>query len=147
VADCLPEKDAILDLAARYGLLTVSLTKAFAPGQPVPSTALPPEPLAVWCRQIRELKPATDLWDRINAGDLRGRDLLDRRLSANLAGAISFESLSPQRLSLPDALPTRHSAHPSLSTARQRSDGTASVRPLSRASLWPLVPQEPCLQK
>jgi hypothetical protein len=87
VADCAPEKDAILDLAARYGLLTVSLTKAFAPGQPVPSSALPPEPLAVWRREIHELKAATDLWDRINAGNPRGRDPLDRRLAANLAGA------------------------------------------------------------
>ncbi len=87
MADCAPEKDPILDLAARYGLLTVSLTKAFAPGQPVPSSALPPESLAVWRREIHELKAAAGLWDRISAGDPRGRDLLDRRLSANLAGA------------------------------------------------------------
>src|SRR5208283_6167336 len=54
VADCPPEKDAILDLAARYGLLTVSLSRMPAPGNPVPSAFLPPEPVDVWRTAIRE---------------------------------------------------------------------------------------------
>lgn len=49
--------------------------------------ALPPEPLDVWKREIRELNDCAVLWDRIAAGDLRGRDMLDRKLAANLAHA------------------------------------------------------------
>ena len=42
VADCPPEKDAILPgLAGRYGLLTVSITRTLEPGKPVPSSILP----------------------------------------------------------------------------------------------------------
>jgi hypothetical protein len=87
VADCPPEKDAILDLAARYGLLAASIAVRPEPGKPVPVDALLPEPLEVWRREIRELRDCTALWDGIAAGDLRGRDLLDRKLGANLAGA------------------------------------------------------------
>jgi len=87
VADCLPERQPILDLAGRYGLLTVSLMRVPAPGKPASSSALPPEPLDVWKREIRELKACADLWDRIAAGDPRGRDMLDRRIGANLAHA------------------------------------------------------------
>jgi len=87
VADCLPERQPILDLAGRYGLLTVSLTRTPEPGKPVPVSALAPEPLDVWRTEIRELKAVGDLWDRISAGDLRGRDMLERRLGANLARA------------------------------------------------------------
>jgi len=76
VADCLPDRAPILDLASRYGLLSVSVT---------PAGSLPPEPLDVWCREIRELWAAADLWDGIAAGDPRGRDMLERRLAANLA--------------------------------------------------------------
>ena len=36
VADCPPEKDAILDLAGRYGLLAASITQRPEPGKPVP---------------------------------------------------------------------------------------------------------------
>jgi hypothetical protein len=92
VADGPPENEAILDLAGRYGLLTVSIARIPEPGRAVPSSALPPEPLGVWQREIRDLKAAGDLWDRIAAGDLRGRslaekDLLDRKLGASLARA------------------------------------------------------------
>jgi hypothetical protein len=87
VADGPPENAAILDLAGRYGLLTVSIARIPEPGKPVPVNALPPEPLEVWQREIRELKAVGDLWDRISAGDPRGRDLLDRKLGASLAGA------------------------------------------------------------
>jgi hypothetical protein len=87
VADCPPEKNAILDLAGRYGLLTVSITQAPAPGKPVPSTTLLPEPLDIWRREIRELKAAGDLWDRVAAGDRRGEEMLERKLAAGLAHA------------------------------------------------------------
>jgi hypothetical protein len=87
VADCPPEKDAILDLAGRYRLLTVSLSRSPAPGKPVPSALLPPEPVEVWKTTIREPRSAADLWDRIAAGDVRGRELFERKLAANLAHA------------------------------------------------------------
>jgi hypothetical protein len=87
VADCLPEREAILDLAGRYGLLTVSLIRIPEVGKSVPVSALAPEPFDIWRTEIRELKAVGDLWDRIASGDLRGRDMLDRRLGANLAGA------------------------------------------------------------
>ena len=64
VADCPPEKDAILDLAGRYGLLTVSIALRPEPGKPVPVSALTPEPVEIWHREIRELKAVGDLWDR-----------------------------------------------------------------------------------
>ena len=87
VADCPPEKDAILDLAGRYGLLTVSLSRSPVPGKPVPSALLSPEPVEVWKATIRELRSAAELWDRIAAGDTRGRELFERKLAANLARA------------------------------------------------------------
>jgi hypothetical protein len=87
VADCAPETDAILDLAGRYGFLTVSITQAPVPGKPIPSSALSPEPLDIWRREIRELKAAGDLWDRIAAGDRRGEEMLERKLAAGLAHA------------------------------------------------------------
>jgi hypothetical protein len=76
VADCVPDRAPILDLAGRYGLLSVSVT---------PAGSLPPEPLDIWRREIRELRAPADLRDRIAAGDPRGRDMLERRLGANLA--------------------------------------------------------------
>ena len=57
------------------------------PGKPVPSSALPPEPVDVWRREIRELKAVGDLWDRIAAGDRRGEEMLERRLATGLARA------------------------------------------------------------
>jgi len=87
VADCQPEKDTILDLAGRYGLLTVSITQRPEPGKPVPVSLLAPEPLDVWRREIRELKAVGDLWDRIAAGDRRGEEMLERKLAAGLARA------------------------------------------------------------
>jgi hypothetical protein len=87
VADCEPEKDAILDLAGRFGLLTVLLSRSPAPGKPVPPALLPSEPVEAWRTAIRELRSAADLWDRIAAGDTRGRELFERKLAANLARA------------------------------------------------------------
>ena len=48
VADCPPEKDAILDPAGRYGLPAAPIAIRPAPGKPVPAGALAPEPLDVW---------------------------------------------------------------------------------------------------
>jgi hypothetical protein len=56
VADCPPESAAILNLAGRYGLLTASIALRPEPGKPVPVSALVPEPLDIWRREIRELK-------------------------------------------------------------------------------------------
>jgi hypothetical protein len=85
VADCPPEKDAILDLAARFGLLTVSLSRSPAPGKAGSLSSLPTEPVEVWKTTIRELRSTADIWDRIASGDLRGRELLEKKLAANLA--------------------------------------------------------------
>ncbi len=87
VADCPPEKDAILDLAGRYGLLTVSIALRPEPGKPVPVSALTPEPVEIWHREIRELKAVGDLWDRTSVGDRRGEEMLERKLAAGLARA------------------------------------------------------------
>ncbi len=87
MADCPPEKDAILDLAARYGLLAASIATRPEPGKPVPASALTPEPPDLWRREIRELKAVGDLRDRIAAGDRRGEDLLERRRAAGIARA------------------------------------------------------------
>ena len=82
VADCPPEKDAILDLAGRYGLMTASIALRPEPGKPVPLSALSPEPVDIWCREIHELRAVGDLWDRIAAGDRRGEESLERKLAA-----------------------------------------------------------------
>jgi hypothetical protein len=87
VADCLPERHPILDLAGRYGLLTVSLTRTPESGKPVPASALTPEPVDLWRREIRELRAVGDLWDRVSSGDRRGEDLLERKLASGLARA------------------------------------------------------------
>jgi hypothetical protein len=87
VADCPPEKDTILDLAGRYGLLAASIVIRPEPAKPVPASALSPEPLDLWRREIRELKAVGDLWDRIAAGDRRGEEMLERKLAAGLARA------------------------------------------------------------
>jgi hypothetical protein len=47
--------------------------------------SLPPEPLDVWKREIRELNDCAALWDRIAAGDRRGEEMLERKLAAGLA--------------------------------------------------------------
>jgi hypothetical protein len=87
VADCPPEKDAILDLAGRFGLLSASIAVRPQSGKPVPASAPSPEPMDLWRREIRELKAVGDLWDRIAAGDRRGEELLERKLTGGLARA------------------------------------------------------------
>ena len=87
VADCQPEKDAILALAGRYGLLAASIAVRPEPGKPVPASALSPEPVDLWRREIRELRAVGYLWDRMAAGDRRGEELLERKRAAGLARA------------------------------------------------------------
>jgi hypothetical protein len=87
VADCPLETAAILHLAGSYGLLTASIAVRPAPGKPVPASALSPEPVDLWRREIRELRAVGDLWDRMAAGDRRGEELLERKLAAGLARA------------------------------------------------------------
>ena len=97
VADCPPERQPILGLAGIYGLLTVSLTRTPEPGKPVPASALSPEPVDLWRREIRELKAVGDLWDRIAAGDRRGEELLELKLAAGLARSPSIWPPSARR--------------------------------------------------
>ncbi len=78
VADCPPEPERILDLAGRYGLLTVSIPRLPAPGETVRAGALPPEPVEIWKREIRELRACTEIWD---AG---GHERLGRKLAEHL---------------------------------------------------------------
>ncbi len=79
VADCLPEPEAILNLASRYGLLTVSIPRPPVPGQVVRAGALPPEPIEIWKREIQALRACAVLWD---AGVHEG---VARKLSEHLA--------------------------------------------------------------
>lgn len=67
-ADCPPDAERILTLASRYGLLTVSIPRAPAPGQLVPADALPPEPLEIWRKEIQALRACPELWDPIANG-------------------------------------------------------------------------------
>jgi hypothetical protein len=53
-ADCPPDAQRILSLAGRYGLLTVSIPRTPVPGQIVRANALPPEPVEIWRKEIRE---------------------------------------------------------------------------------------------
>jgi hypothetical protein len=148
VADCSLEKAAVLDLAGRYGLLTVSLTRVPAPGKPVPSSTLSPEPLDIWKSEIRELKACADLWDRTAAGDRRGEEMLERKLGAGLARApFHLAAAREKRIGLPDALPAREPARRSLAKVRRRSGRTYPLRPLPRAHMSPLVSQGRGLQK
>jgi hypothetical protein len=52
-----------------YGLLTILIAIRPEPGKHVPASALAPEPLDLWRREIRELKALGDLWDWTSAGD------------------------------------------------------------------------------
>ena len=79
VADCPAEPEAILDLAGRYGLLTVSIPRTPAPGQIVRADALSPEPVEIWKGEIQALRICVDLWE---AGS---RDRLGRKLAEHLA--------------------------------------------------------------
>ena len=50
-------QDQVVHLAGLYGLLTAS------------GKNLPPEPVDIWCREMRELRNATALWDAIAGRD------------------------------------------------------------------------------
>ena len=63
-----PASEQIASLASRYGLLTVSIPRAPAPGQVVKADALPPEPVEIWRKEIQALRACMELWDSIANG-------------------------------------------------------------------------------
>lgn len=85
VAECPLEPEAILAVAARYGLLTFSIPRAPEPGQIVRAALLPPEPVEIWRKEIGELRTCVDLWDAILAGNEGLRQQLARKVSEHLA--------------------------------------------------------------
>ena len=142
VADCPPEKDAILDLAGNCGLLTGSIaiqarTRQTGSGQCAESRA---------ARSLAAGDSGTESCGGFMGPD-RGRGPARRRDARTETGCRSRPRPVPsgrrarERIGLPDALPARHSPHRSLATARRGSCRAAPVRPLPRARLWPLVPQ------
>jgi hypothetical protein len=64
-ADCPPDTQRILSLAGRYGLLTVSIPRPPAPGQILRASALPPEPVEIWRKEIQALRPARNCGIRL----------------------------------------------------------------------------------
>jgi len=86
-AECPPDPERILSLAGRYGLFTVSIPRSPAPGQIVQASALPPEPVEIWRKEIQALRACTELWDSIASGQQSGaaRDRLGRKLTDHLA--------------------------------------------------------------
>lgn len=85
VAECPPAPERILDLAGRYGLLTVSIPRLPAPGEIARADALPPEPIEIWKREIQALRICADLWDSIAAKEPGARERLRRKLFEHLA--------------------------------------------------------------
>lgn len=87
LADCPPDTERILTLAGRYGLLTVSIPRAPAPGQVVKANVLPPEPVEIWRKEIRALRACLELWDAVPAGKeiAAVRESLGRKIAEHLA--------------------------------------------------------------
>jgi hypothetical protein len=86
-AECPPEPDRILTLADRYGLLTASIPRSPAPGQTVQASALPPEPVEIWRKEIQALRACVELWDSIAIGQesAAARESLGRKIAEHLA--------------------------------------------------------------
>ena len=86
-AECPPGAERILLLAGRYGLLTVSIPRTPAPGQIVLASALPPEPVEIWRKEIQALRACTELWDSIanDRESAQARERLGRKISNHLA--------------------------------------------------------------
>jgi len=97
-ADCPPDAARIVTLAGRYGLLTVSIRRAPAPGQIVHADALPPEPLDIWRNEIQALRTCTELWDSIANGreSATARERLGRKISEHLARVPFYLKVSEQ---------------------------------------------------
>jgi hypothetical protein len=86
-AECPPDTERILLLAARYGLLTVSIPRTPAPGQTVKADVLPPEPVEIWRKEIQALRACVELWDSIVSGreSATARERVGRKISEHLA--------------------------------------------------------------
>ena len=74
-------------------------------------------------------------------GPARGRTARTETGLGSRPRAVSFDRRARERIGLPYALPARHSSHRSLAAHGRGSRWIASLRPLSGAPLWPLVPQ------
>src|SRR5208282_2498853 len=96
-ADCEPDPSRFLNLANRCGLLTTSITRRPAPGEIIPASILPPEPIDIWHALIRELRTCAALWEtiRVGHGSLSAMAANGARLSAKLG-----ENLSRLRFSM-----------------------------------------------
>jgi len=77
--------DHVAEFAGRYGLLTFSIPRHQVGRKLRAAEVFQPQPLALWQDQIRRLRSAADLWDRIVAGkdaDVhQARALLGRKLT------------------------------------------------------------------
>jgi hypothetical protein len=112
VADCQPEKDAILALAGGYGLLAASIAIRPEEGKPVPASTLTPEPLDLWRREIRELKAVGGYGTGSPPGTGAATRCWNGSLPPVSPSCRFFDRRSRERIGLPDALPARHSPHP-----------------------------------
>ena len=137
-AECPPDPERILSLAGRYGLLTVSIPRTPAPGQIVRASALPPEPVEIWRKEIQALRACMELWDSI-AGGQESATARERRQPQNLRAPRPRAVLSEDfRARFP--VLSGNFKRRSVATLRRRSRRSHSPRPLLRAQLWPLVP-------
>jgi hypothetical protein len=68
-----------------YGLLAASIALRPEPGKPVPVSALVPEPLDIWRREIRELKAVPS--GQIENRGVLGQTIGDDAVEAGLPGA------------------------------------------------------------
>jgi len=85
-AECDPDPRAFVNLANCYGLLTASVLRQPAPGQTIPASVLPPEPIDIWCALVREMRTCAELWEtiRLGHGSLSAMASTGARLSAKL---------------------------------------------------------------
>jgi hypothetical protein len=85
-AECPPDTERILLLAARYGLLTVSVPRTPAPGHIVKADVLPPEPVGIWRKEIQALRACVELRDSIVSGreTATAHERVNRKISDHL---------------------------------------------------------------
>ena len=133
-AECPPDSERILDLAGRYGLLTVSIPRLPAPGETVRADALPPEPLEIWKREIQALRMCADLWDS------GSRDRLARKLAEHFGPRPVPPSTVRRKTARLPLLPA-DTQRRAVAALRRRSRRSPSPRPLPGSQVRPLVPQ------
>jgi hypothetical protein len=97
-AECPPDAERILSLASRYGLLTVSIPRALAPGQILRASALPPEPVEIWRKEIQALRACVELWDSTAGGQesATARDRVNCKISEHLARVPFYLKISDE---------------------------------------------------